>query len=370
MNSVAIGQGGVHQRPRRIAFLHGSNDLYGASRVLVDDAVLLVQQGHDVSVVLPDHGPLDTLLGQAGVTVVVEPLRAFRRVSPWTSRIPVKVPTVVAAADLAVVWTLAVAPYLPTLRARRLRTVCSVHEILLGRAGSALANLATSFSSALMVNSRATQRWVERHNACRRFIELAYPVAPPYDPLPPVPPSAGLRALLAGRVNGHKGHIEAVKAGRKAREMGLDLHLTLVGGSYPGQEHHLALLRAEIGGAEWVSYKGEVSDIRPQLAACDVMLVPTTRPEPFGIVALEAWSAGRRVIASDEGGLAEAAAMVGGILVKPRSEDALAEAMIDIAANVRMKSAPPATTRAATECTLARREDAWTRTLAHLDGLS
>lgn len=65
----------------------------------------------------------------------------------------------------------------------------------------------------------------------------------------------------------------------------------------------------------------------------------------------------------------QVARQIGGILVKSRSEDALADAMVDIAANARMRSAPPATARAATECTLARREDAWTRTLAHLDGL-
>lgn len=371
MGSVisAIGENGSGG-PRRIAFLHGSNDLYGASKVLVDDASLLASQGHHVSVVLPEHGPLDSLLSRSGITVVVEPLHALRRVSPWNSRIPIKLPDAVAVADIAVVWTLALATYLPALRIRRVRTVCSVHEILLGRVGSALAHVATSFSSSLIVNSLATKNWIQQYNPRRRPIELAYPVAPPYDPLPSALPSNGLRALLAGRVNGHKGHMEAVRAGRIARAGGLDLQLALVGGSYPGQEHHLALLEAEIRGADWVVYDGEVSDIRPQLAACDVMLVPTTRPEPFGIVALEAWAAGRRVIASDEGGLAEAASMVEGVLIEPRNPEALARAMRDFAANAAMRGAPSATAKAATECTLAHREDAWSRTLTYVDGPS
>ena len=323
---------------RRIAFLHGSNDLYGASRVLVDDAALLARQGHDVSVVLPSHGPLDALLAQAGVAVTVEPLRVLRRVSPLNSRLPIRLPSVVGDADVAVVWTLALASYLPALRARRRPVVCSVHEILPGTAGSGLARLATSLSSALMVNSKATGTWIALHARRSLPSELAYPVAPAYDPLPPLNLSASFTAFLAGRVNGHKGHKEAVEASRIARAQGLDVRLVLVGGAFPGQEQHLDALRAEIRGLDWVRFEGEVSDIRPALEACDVMLVPTTRPEPFGIVALEAWASGRPVIASDTGGLAEAASMVGGVLVRPGSVDALAQAMRRVAADPNLRA--------------------------------
>jgi glycosyltransferase involved in cell wall biosynthesis len=349
----------------RLAFLHGSNDLYGASRVLAQDVELLRGMGHDVTVALPENGPLTEILEGVGARVNIEPLCVLRRVAGATgARVPVQLPSICRNADVTVLWTIALSSYLPALRLRRRRVLCSVHEILPGRAGRLLAAWTCVLSQALMVNSEATAKWLTR-DLQSSDAQLAYPVAPPYDPLPRrSSESAPLQLLLMGRVNGHKGHLEAVRAVEMAREAGASAEITLLGGSFPGQEHHLTQLLAAIEVLPWATYGGEVADTRAFVEKCDVVLVPTNRPEPFGIVALEAWAAGRRVIASDQGGLLEATEMVEGITVPAADVAALSQAIVRATRDPSIRVAPARNAPAGERCTSAARAGAWRSALA------
>src|SRR5437588_7681851 len=120
----------------RIAFLHGSNDLYGASRVLIDDCRLLVAEGHEVEVLLPVDGALTQRLMEVGAAVTVAPLRVLR-LSKRSSLLtpPLARPRWREPPDVVVVWTLALAGYLPALRMAGHRVLVSVHELLPSSAG-------------------------------------------------------------------------------------------------------------------------------------------------------------------------------------------------------------------------------------------
>src|SRR6202034_3038050 len=138
----------------RITFLHSSNDVYGASKVLVSDVVRLAEQGHDVHVVVPSNGPLVELNEIDRVGYVVEPdLAILRRVNPRDAMRWPHLPAVARTADLVVLWTLPLALYGPALRARGHPHVVSVHERADGSLGKALLLLALSRSTATQVNS-------------------------------------------------------------------------------------------------------------------------------------------------------------------------------------------------------------------------
>lgn len=346
----------------RVAILHGSNDLYGASRVLLADVEILRALGHDVTVVMPEEGPLTSALESAAAKVVIDNLSVLRRVTATSgTRIPLRLPRACSDCSLVVLWTLALVAYLPVLKAHGYRAMCSVHEILPGAKGRVLALSACFGARVVMVNSAATAQWLSRGTARRPV--LAYPAAPAFAPAPRAT-SDVLRLLLVGRVNGHKGHLEAIHAVELARGEGASVELVLAGGAFRGQEQHLQSVRDAAADRPWVMCAGEVPDARALMVDCDAVLVPTTRPEPFGLVALEAWACGRRIIASNLGGLAEATSMVEGLSVPAGDVQALAECVLRASEDPTLLRAPRADAPVAKLCSRDARVAAWREALA------
>ncbi len=139
-------------------------------------------------------------------------------------------------------------------------------------------------------------------------------------------------AVLPGRVNSWKGHrlaLDAIEALGDAAP-----YVVFAGSPPPGQEHFAISLDAEIrdrGLEGRVTRIPFTDDLPSLLAAADVCLVPSTRPEPFGLVAIEAMAVGTPVVGADHGGLQEIVEEgVTGRLFEPCSADALAAALEDV----------------------------------------
>jgi glycosyltransferase involved in cell wall biosynthesis len=105
-------------------------------------------------------------------------------------------------------------------------------------------------------------------------------------------------------------------AGRMSAQKGIDMlveAVPMVLGYYPstkfiisgdGPEKDLVVRRAhEVGAAHAIRFLGALprGEYVNVAKACDIMAVPS-RNEPFGIVVLEAWSAGKPVVATTAGG--------------------------------------------------------------------
>lgn len=345
----------------KIVVLHGSNDLYGASRVLLDDVRMFAERGAHVVVVVPFAGPLDSAVPDAGGHLMVDRgLRVLRRSGATSAAVPHRLPTACRDADVIVVWTLALAPYLPLVRAAGEYCVLAVHEIIEGPGGRLLAVWGRWFASAVVVNSYATRRWFAGSSR-QAGIEVLYPVAPARAPVPF--PATSPTVLLAGRVNGNKGHRLAVDAVETARLAGLDLRLVLAGAPFPGQEAHLEALLERVSGLQWASYVGEHSGINELLARSHALIVGSTTPEPFGIVCLEAWSQGRTVVAPDSGGVAEAVRLVEGVTYHAGDADSLAQALLLLSEADAFRSSPRADAPVADRCSAGARAAGWQRVL-------
>ena len=94
-----------------------------------------------------------------------------------------------------------------------------------------------------------------------------------------------------------------------------------------------------MAGMHWLGPRADVADI---LADLDVFVAPSTKPEPFGMVILEALAAGVPVVATDAGGPREimaGAAPEVGRLVPPGDAPALAAAVLDLLAGTASSTA-------------------------------
>lgn len=148
-----------------------------------------------------------------------------------------------------------------------------------------------------------------------------------------------LTLLLPGRLTEWKGHQVAIKAlarlaGRGGAQSetgaGGDFQLIFAGDAQGRDGYADSLVRKvdELGLQRMIRWVGHCDDMPAAYAACDIVLSPSTRPEAFGRVAVEAGAMARPVIAADHGGARET--VVGeetGFLVAPGSAEALASAI-------------------------------------------
>jgi glycosyltransferase involved in cell wall biosynthesis len=117
-------------------------------------------------------------------------------------------------------------------------------------------------------------------------------------------------AIPAGRfVFGSVGRLAAIKnygvlveALAQLRAQQVDAQLLLVGDGPTRTDLEQQAARLHV--SEFLTFAGEVPDVRPALAAMDVFALPST-DETFSNAALEAMAMGKPVILSDVGGAAE-----------------------------------------------------------------
>jgi len=136
--------------------------------------------------------------------------------------------------------------------------------------------------------------------------------------------------LFVGRFEPRKGLLDLLKAYRILRKTGCNCRLLVVGGGPQEKEARRYLMTRKLGG---VHFLGRVpDDVRDALfKTADVYCSPATGGESFGIVLLEAMSAGTAIVASDIHGYKGVVRRDReGLLVPPKNKKALAAALFRV----------------------------------------
>ncbi len=143
------------------------------------------------------------------------------------------------------------------------------------------------------------------------------------------------RVLLPARLTDWKGHqtaIEAAEMVKSSSTYGNHRKLTLVfcGGAL-GNSDYEDVLRAKIverGVRGMVHMVGDCIDMPAAYAWSDIVIAPSTRPEAFGRVAVEAGAMGKPIVATAHGGSLETIIDgASGILFRPGDAEGLAQAI-------------------------------------------
>lgn len=113
---------------------------------------------------------------------------------------------------------------------------------------------------------------------------------------------------LVGRISRLKGQRVLLRAFRQLEKSYPNIHLVYVGSPPDGQEHFLQKLQEKVTTfklSSKVTILGFTENIWPLYDAMDIVVVPSTEPESFGLVATEAMLSKKPVVGSDLGGLKE-----------------------------------------------------------------
>lgn len=334
----------------RLLFVHSSAELYGSDRSLLD-FVRHRGPGMQITVALPEHGILVGALVRAGATVIIgevckiqrgmfSPRGAFRALlAAWRAVQFLGRARRAAGFDLVYSNTVAVLGGALCARLWGVPHVWHVREILAGSPTltAGFRQLVTKLSSLVVCNSGQTLNWIKLKGAPDKYRVIWNGFDLPVVHADRLAERARLGVsendvlfVLVGRINAWKGQQLLVEAFARVADDSR-ARLAIVGSAPVGQEHYereLTSLVAQSGCADRVMLIPYCSDIEPVWIAADVVVVPSTEPEPFGRVAIEAMGFALPVIAAAHGGLLEIVVDgETGYLVTPRDVNALAAAM-------------------------------------------
>jgi glycosyltransferase involved in cell wall biosynthesis len=151
-----------------------------------------------------------------------------------------------------------------------------------------------------------------------------------------VPKTAPLVGFVA-RLDPWKGADIFIRTAAAVSLQRPDAHFAIIGGELPGHEDHAgALMRLtdDLGLGDRVHFAGwryPPEAMPAVMTGIDVLVHTAVRPEPFGLVFLEAMAAARPVVAADAGGVPEVVDRgVTGLLTAPGDWEAAAAAVLSL----------------------------------------
>ena len=324
--------------PGSILFVHQGYELYGSDRTLIQSVQAAASRWPNarITVLLPEDGVLRTALLEVISDVRVVDLAILRRsnlkkiklrdVTALLKRV-VNARRIMREYDLTYINTVMVMDYILAACFSRGLRIVHVHEIPTGVSALFFSTLLTLSRAFVVFNSNATRsafmlpRW-------QRNAVLWNGVAAPSG-LSSEGLHATLNVLLIGRFNSWKGQAILLHAiGQLPADLRANVRVRLVGSVFGDQDHftgQLVKAIADGGLSELVEMCPFAHDPYLHYSWADIVVVPSTKPEPFGLVAIEAMAAGRAVIAANHGGLSEIVLDgVTGSMVVPGSVESLA----------------------------------------------
>lgn len=359
----------IHQRLdlnlKNIIFVHQSAELYGSDKVLLLLCSEMVKEGtyHPI-VIVPEEGPLIAQLEANQVEVhVAEVSKISRAVFTPVGLCKLMVSLFHGCRDINRILagrkvTLVHSNTLAVLSGAiwsffyRKKHIWHVHEIILAPkiVSKIFPRLVSFFSDLSIANSSLTEKWLLEEQPRLKPRSVVIFNGLPEAPKPAEEKIAAFRhdvgasaedkiISLVGRISNWKGQfllLDALGILKQQSKL-VGVKVAIVGDTAPGKEFLLEELQQKIAVLELqsvVSHISFVNDVWPVWYGSDIAVVPSTEPEPFGMVAIEAMSAGTPVIAAGHGGLLDIIEhQKSGLLFEPRNANALADAVAQLLAS-------------------------------------
>ena len=313
-----------------ILMLHGSSDLYGASKMFLLSIKSLQSKGANVTVVLSENGPLVDELNKLDLDVhiyklgilrrkyfnakgLLNRLLTIRRAKAYLSKM-------VSEKKIDLIYSNTSAVLVGGWVAKKMKIphVTHLHEIIkspnwlrkfLGKVINNTSNKVLAVSQAvkenwgdviemekieLVYNGIDQSQYLQSGDQIRN--ELSKPTE-----------STILIGMVA-RVNQWKGQNYFLDIAKILCQEHDNLHFVIAGDAYPGTEYlvdELILALKKSGIENQITYLGYRSDVAAILSGLDIFILPSILPDPLPTTVLEAMASSKPVVATNHGGAKE-----------------------------------------------------------------
>lgn len=355
---------------KSILIIHQSSELYGSDKTILFFTKELDKTKYFPIVILPSEGPLKVEFEKNGIKVVIAPvLKLYRNILKPRNMLTffreysVGMKTLKALHkehnfQLIYSHTLAVLLGLFFARKNKIKHLWHVQEIIakpvfVNKVFTELLSLKSNHK-AIYDSIQTMKFWADGHpklEAKSDFVWNGLDIDEKYNAS--AEEIAQIRKEffkvdqnqtvigLIGRINGWKGQQLLLEAYKKIADEFPNTKLVFIGSAPPDQDffvENLELRITEIKLNEKVLIIPFQQNIWRFWDSIDIAVVPSTEPEPFGMVAIEAMSAKKPVIAANHGGLTEIVLPnETGFLFEPRDANDLAKYLKIVIADKNMQ---------------------------------
>lgn len=321
---------------KNILFIHQSADLYGSDKTLLYLVESIKDVAHSI-VIVPEEGPLTAELKKKDIEVFIIPvIKVSRQLFKGFDifKLPFQIYKAIKTLEkkldnrkIDIVHSNTLAVFLGAFfsKKRKIKHIWHVHEIILHPkiVAKSYPFLVDWLSDCVVFNSKASAEHL--YSGKPKLKKKSIIIYNGLDRGVPFSPKKELLVLreslfksinssskiigLVGRINKHKGQqlLLTVFDELKKNENN-NIYLLFIGSTIKSQQFLLEDLKKEINNRKLESFV-TIVDFQKEIwkfyDCIDIILVPTTDPEPFGLVAIEGMLSKKPVIASNHGGLKE-----------------------------------------------------------------
>lgn len=352
-----------------ILFIHQSADLYGSDKTMLTLLKHLDKNRFSPVVIIPLDGPLKEELEKEKIKVIIAPVlklyrkmfnpknlfQFFREIKSGVSMLDEL--NKEHKFDLIYTNTLAALLGFIYARKRKIKHLWHVHEIIESpKIFTQLFRklLQNNANTKIVCNSIQTQKFwnfnskiADKSSVIWNGLELpknktsADEIATIRKVLFKVNQDEIVISLV-GRISRWKGHLLLLNAFNNLLINHQNIKLVFIGSPPHSQENFLENLNKDIqnyGIEDKVLVIPFQQEIFKFWQSIDIAVVPSTEPEPFGLVAIEAMLAQKPVIGSNHGGLKEIIINdETGLLVEPNNENELSKAIQRLIENQNLRT--------------------------------
>lgn len=318
---------------KNILYLHAGAEMYGADKILLELVTGIDKSKYHPIVVLPEHGILEEKLLEKKIETYVIDYPILRRKyfnlkgifhyfkNYFSSSRKIEELIQNKKIDLIHVNTTAVLEGIYLKKKLNVKLIWHVHEIILSPkfVYRILSYLIANYSDKCVAVSKAVQSHLLKTGYFKNNqVGVIYNGVDSTQFSPYLDssylndewniPNNAIKVGMIGRINAWKGQEDFLEALSPLLETNKNLYLFIVGSAFSGQEWREKHLKEKINGLKnnkRIIYSEFRSDNNYIQNFLDVLILPSTNPDPLPTVVLEAMASGTAVVGYNHGGITE-----------------------------------------------------------------
>jgi len=307
---------------KNILLIHSSNDLYGASKILITIIEILIKSGHSVHLILPEDGPLNKHKSLINVNLSIINVGVFRKKYLnffgllnrliFIIKSTFQIKKIINKHDIDLVYTNTSTIVSPALAAQLTKTpsIFHIHEIPFGSNlyTKFLTKIFNLFSEKIIAVSNSTRDfWIKKGVVYNKIMVINNGFNFDFSSIKKTVNDKVVFTSIS-RIIPYKGHLFLIELFNKILKERKDVVLQIVGDTLPYYENYFNKLKSKVKGYKIeknIIFLGHRNDIKSILHHSDFFIHSPITPDPFPTVIFEAIESKTPVVFSDNGGASE-----------------------------------------------------------------